>query len=575
MQYDGNASKVFGPPGTGKTTYLANEVRKIVAGGGPDSVLISSFSTTAAKEISGRFANSALKPNDKMVGTLHSHAFRSVGHGAVALDPKVIKDWNTEHPDLTITADNRRNGGDTGTFVSDPVKAVTGDDHLGCLDLLRSKQIPREEWPRNIAEFADRWTAWKLSVQAVDYTDMIEGAFLRAMDGERPPGYPKYIISDESQDMTRLEMALVLAWGRYVDQVIIAGDDDQAINEWRGGDPEPMVHLTGDDVTDIVLGKSYRVPESVRLIAERWIQRVSLRKDKVYAARTRLDGDVDTGEIIGGSAFHVPERLGDPELVTRLVRDLEAGKDVMVMASCNYMLAPLLSNLRDAGVPFHNPFRPLEGRWNPFGGAQEGVTPTAERVYRYLSLADQDWTGRDVQAWIDMVKIKDAGMVSNAKKLAGTWIPDLIVPEADIYSLFKELDDDMLFGPDGDDDTPRGPFGPDPDWLESVLLKQYKDVAAYPLEVARQHGHQALKSPPKLMVGTVHSFKGAGADVVYVAPDISTAAYRSVHTVAGRDSLVRLFYVAVTRAKESLRMLAPSAGNHVAGMLPPDLEVMG
>lgn len=572
MDYDGRARRVFGPPGTGKTTYLAQEVRDFVSQHGPDSVLISSFSTTAAQEISSRFAGAVLKPNDKMVGTLHSHAFRRVGHGTVALDPKVIVDWNTEHPDLIITADNRRNGGETGTFVSDPTKAVTGDDHLGCLDLLRSKQIPREEWPRTIADFADKWTAWKLASQAVDYTDMIEGALVRAMDGERPPGYPKIIVSDESQDMTRLEMALVLAWGRHVDEVIIAGDDDQAINEWRGGDPEPMVHLSGDAVTDLVLGKSHRVPESVRQVAERWIHRVSMRKDKEYSARTRMDGDVDTGEIIGGSAFHVPERLDDPELLDRVALDLDAGKSVMIIASCNYMLTPLIANLRNEGVPFHNPYRPMEARWNPFGAAREGIVPTGERIYRYLSLADQDWTGRDVQAWIDMVKIKDAGMVSNAKKIAATFIPDVPVSEDDVYSLFKDAAAMML-------DEPGSPnveaaLSPDPDWLESVLLKQYKDVAAYPLQVAREHGHSALKEPPRLMIGTVHSFKGAGADVVYVAPDISRAANKGAQTLAGRDSLIRLFYVAVTRAKESLRMLAPVSGLHVAGMLPSDLEVM-
>jgi len=573
VEYDGNATVVFGPPGTGKTTYLADQVRRLVAQNGPDSVLVSSFSTTAAQEVAGRFAAATLKPNDKMIGTLHSHAFRAVGHGNVALDPKVISNWNTEHPDLTITPDNRRNGGDTGTFVSDPTKAVTGDDHLGCLDLLRSKQTPRDEWPRNIAEFADKWTAWKLNAGAVDYTDMIEGAFLRALDGERPPGYPSVLISDESQDMTRLEMALVLAWGRHVDQVVIAGDDDQAINEWRGGDPEPMVHLNGVNVNAVVLGKSFRVPESVRLIAERWIRRVSLRRDKTYAARTRMDGDVDTGEIIGGSAFHVPDRLDDPELIDRITRDLEAGDEVMVVASCNYMLTPLLANLRLAGIPFHNPYRPLESRWNPFGAQQEGVTPTAERVFRYLNLANQGflWTGRDVQAWLEMVKIKDAGLVSNAKKIVATWPPDAPISEDDMYSIFKESDGDLFA-----DDIPEGtgPFGPDPKWLESVLLKQYQQVAAYPLEVARQHGHHALKERPRLVVGTVHSVKGAGADVVYVSPDISTAAFRSVHTIAGRDSLIRLFYVAMTRAKKSLRVLAPTVGNHLAGMLPADLEVM-
>lgn len=559
--YEGTVTRVFGPPGTGKTRHLADQVRKIIGQNGPDCVLISSFSTTAANEIASRFAGSGLSPNKKMVGTLHSHAYRATGHGHVALDPKVIKDWNERStPEMRITADKRGNGGDTGKFVTDPTKAVTGDDHLGCMDLLRAKMIPRDEWPRNIAEFAGRWDAWKRDAGAVDFSDMIEGALQRARDGEHAPGRPQFIISDESQDMTPLETALVLAWGQHAARTVLAGDDDQAINGWRGGSPGPMVSLSGPNVSDHMLTKSHRVPENVRLIAEEWIRRVSFRKDKVYTARTRMDGDTDTGEIIGGTAFTVPESLGSTDLVVRINRDLDAGKDVMVIASCNYMLEPLVSNLRAEGVPFHNPYRPAEGRWNPFGGGRDDVMSTAERVYRYLVLADRDWTGDDVQAWLELVKIKDAGLVSTAKRIAAGWGRDP-VPYEDIETLFKTTE------------ALDWATQPDPDWLGSCLLKAKADYAAYPLEVARQHGHNALSQSPRVVVGTIHSVKGAGADVVYLAPDVSSAAIRQ-KTRANADELIRLFYVGMTRAKESLRVLMPNGGAYMPALIPTRLEAM-
>lgn len=563
--FDGEVLRVFGPPGTGKTTYLAREIYKLIRDNGPESTLVCSFSTTAAHAVAEKFGgdNVVYKPNKKMVGTLHSHAYRVSGYGNVALDPKVIEDWNAQTtPEMRITGDKRgTGGGDTGKFVTDPAKAVTGDDHLGCMDLLRAKMIPRDEWPRNITEFATRWDAWKTEIGAVDFSDMIEGAYQRALDGEHAPGNPDFIVSDESQDMTPLETSLVLAWGRHATRTVLAGDDDQAINGWRGGSPGPMVSLHGPAVFDHMLTKSHRVPENVRLVAEDWIRRVSFRKDKVYTARTRMDGDTDTGEIIGGTAFTVPETLGSTDLVVRINRDLDAGKDVMVIASCNYMLAPVIENLRAEGVPFHNPYRPAEARWNPFGGGRDDVMSTAERVYRYLVLTDRDWTGEDVQAWMDLVKIKDAGLVSDAKRIAATWGRDPVPYEA-ITTLFKT------------EEALDWATQPDPDWLGSCLLKNKQQYATYPLEVARQHGHGALQRPPRVVVGTVHSVKGAGADVVYLAPDISSAAHRSMADRSMRDEVIRQFYVGMTRAKESLRVLMANGGGYINGLIPARLEAM-
>lgn len=564
-EFPGEALRVFGPPGTGKTTYLARMIYGLVRDHGAESTLVSSFSTTAAQAIVEKFDtnNAVFKPNKKMVGTLHSHAYRSASHGTVALDPKVISDWNSQvTPEMRITPDNRRNGGDTGSFVSDPAKAVTGDDLLGCLDLLRAKMIDPADWPRNVAEFAKRWTTWKADTGTMDFTDMIEGAYERARDGEHAPGNPEFVISDESQDQTPLETALVLAWGRHATRLVLAMDDDQAINQWRGGDALPLLRLSGPDVSDHVLGKSHRVPESVRLCAERWIRRVAVRKEKAYTARTRYVDDVDTGKIIGGTAFNVSESLADAALVTRITRDIDTGKSVMVIASCNYMLQPLIANLQEEGVPFHNPYRPLEGRWNPFGTAKEDGMTTAERVYHYLVLAERDWTGDDIRAWMELVKIKDAGMVTTAKRDIVHWAQE-VIPEDDVAALFKT---DKAFD---------WATSPDPDWLESCLLAAKKPVAEYPLAVARQHGHVALKDRPKLTVGTIHSVKGAGEDIVYLAPNISNAAKLSIQSSKnGRDEAIRLFYVGMTRAKESLRVLAAGTGQYVPAIVPANLEVM-
>jgi DNA helicase-2/ATP-dependent DNA helicase PcrA len=573
-QFGGSAERVYGPPGTGKTTDLARQVAEFVTEHGAESTMVASFSTTAANEIGGRFSGAGIRPNKRLIGTLHSHAFKAIGHGTMALDVKTIKNWNDLHPgEWKITPDVRGSGGgrtgDSGRPVADPSQAVTGDQLLSCLDKLRAAMIPAEDWPTNIRRFSRDWNAWKDEAEAVDYTDMIEFAYLRARDGEAAPGRPKFLIADEAQDMTPLEVALTLAWGEQADHLVIGMDDDQAINRWRGGDPAPLLGLTGEGVTDRVLEQSYRIPGSVHRVAEHWIKKLSLRRPKIY--RPRMD---DEGQPVEGAAYCVPETIQDGGLVRRIGEDLAAGNSVMVMSSCNYMLEPLTKRLRTEGIPFHNPFRPAEGRWNPLRPSGVGMS-TAERVYRFMIMDERNegtehfrmWTGADVKAWVEMVKLTSANMVRGAKTLVDDLDDDTEVPFDVIDSLFAST-------PEGRAALARA-TRPDPSWLGGVLLKQKTEVAAYPLTVARLHGPGALAQEPELFLGTIHSFKGAACDIVYVDPGISTAAMRNASTVDGRDEIIRLFYVAMTRARKQLRLLHPVTDLHVnrRDLLPTNLEV--
>lgn len=571
-EFGGSADRVYGPPGTGKTTELARQTAELVMEHGADSTMIASFSTTAAKEIGGRFGNSGIKPNARMIGTLHSHARRALGGPTVALDVKTLKSWNDLHPGEwritpSVRGESGGNTGDSGRPVADPSQAVSGDQLLTSMDKLRAAMLPVQEWPTNVRRFHAEWEAWKREAEAVDFTDMIELAWLRARDGEAAPGRPKFLIADEAQDMTPLEVALTLAWGEQADHLIIGMDDDQAINRWRGGDPAPLLGLTGEGVTDRVLEQSYRIPGSVHRVAENWIKKLSLRKPKIYRPR------MDDGQPVEGAAYCVPETISDGGLIRRITADLATGASVMVMSSCNYMLEPLLKGLRSEGIPFHNPFRPAEARWNPLGRANVGMS-TSERVFRFMvmseSLEDTEhgrmWNGADLKAWTDMVKLSSAGMIRGAKKMIDDLDDTAEVPFEVISGLFaKGHEDDLVRA-----------TRPDPAWLANVLLKGKHEVAAYPLTVARLRGPVALTEDPRLFVGTMHSFKGAAADIVYVDPGISTAAMRNATTIDGRDEIIRLFYVAMTRARNELRLLHPVTDLHVnrRDLLPTHLEVM-
>jgi superfamily I DNA/RNA helicase len=583
----GVAHQVYGPPGTGKTRYLTERVKEIVRTHGPEAVSIASFSVTAAKEIGSR----GIGLPQRRVGTLHSFAYRSLGSGLnVALDPKVVVDWNkVVGAEWRITPDSRRaapqSATEGGAQNTDMRTASNGDELLAALDRARATFTDPADYPPDLSAFAQMWSEWKQANEAVDYTDMIEGALERAREGEPAPGRPSVFIVDEAQDNTPLETELVLAWGRQASSLVVALDDDQAIMEWRGGDPRRLLTLGQGDgytVDRHVLGKSWRVPRSVHAIAERWVHRLSLRQEKVYAPRTRFEGDRDTGEIIEGAAYGVPESVQDPVLADRIEEEIERDRTVMVIASCAYMLEPLTKTLRERGIPFHNPFRPSEARWNPLGTGSG--TSTAERVFRYLVLdpdlpqrqlvdeaghlltvdRSRPWTGEDVRAWLPLVSAELAGLRRGVKAHADR-LPDGEVPWEDIADLFA------------DEDSLNRAVAPDLEWLAGAVLPSKAKQAAYPLQVARKRGPVALDEKPKVVLGTIHSVKGAAADIVYVAPDMSAAGIAQMTaSVSGRDQTIRLFYVAMTRAFAELRLLAPFGPRNYLrrrDLLPADLEV--
>lgn len=560
---------VFGPPGTGKTRYLTEKVKQVVQQHGPQSIVVASFSVTAAKEIASR----GLGLPEKSVGTLHSLAFRSIGHEFnVALDPKVLVEWNKiAGYRWRITPDNRRASASSATETGGPAGG-DGDALIAELDRARATYTDPADYSPELREFAKAWTKWKQQAEAVDYTDMIEIALEQARDGQHAPGNPLVLVVDEGQDMTRLEVDLALAWGQYAKSLVIALDDDQAIMEWRGGDPAQLLGLHGDprfEVDTHVLDQSWRIPTSVHAVAERWVKQLSIRQEKGYRPRNTDRHGIPMDSPPVGAAFRTVEKIDSPELVEAMERELDHDRTVMVIASCTYMLEPLIRNLRAAGVPYHNPYRPAEGRWNPFGGGT-GMS-TAERVFRFLVMNEalddttygRLWTGDDVRAWLPLLNVKSAGLRRGVKTHSDA-LPDGELSEEDVAGLFA---DENSFARAIDGDL---------EWFADNIVGSKVDATAYPLQVARKRGPIALAERPGVTIGTIHSVKGGASDIVYLAPDISAAGRDQLDTVNGRDQTIRQFYVGMTRSYEELRVLRPFSKLYIrcSDLIPPSLEVV-
>lgn len=173
-----------------------------------------------------------------------------------------------------------------------------------------------------------------------------------------PDGKPKpyvsgaaryhHIMVDEFQDINPLDLALIKVLAeRHQATITIAGDDDQAIYEWRGATPEYILHpeqYLGISFRDYHLEVNYRSPKNIVELSQRLIAN---NENRIYKKVSAAE-DANTAEIVIRRASSISERL---ELVTDIVKNTEPGK-VAVIARLRRQLIPYQIYFASDGIPF-------------------------------------------------------------------------------------------------------------------------------------------------------------------------------------------------------------------------------
>ena len=486
--------KVFGPPGSGKTTYLLNVVEKELADGiHPMHIGYFSFTRKAANEARDRailkFPTLNAKTDFPFFRTLHSLAFRCM---SVKADMIMQPEHYAEFADQV--------GIEMRITSEDEVDVAKADNPiLNEINLARIRGVDLRqhynqsgldiEWYH--FEFVERsYRHYKRSKDLLDFTDLLEMA---VVDHERLPAL-EVLIVDEAQDLSRLQWQMVEALAAKAKRVFLAGDDDQAVFTWAGADVKSFLSFQGN-IT--VLQQSYRVPSTVHALANRIVHRIRERQPKEWKARD-FEGFVKT--------YYRFEDI-----------DVSEGQ-WLIMAATNYMLNPVHEWLRSQGILFER------------GGVPSLAPTMLKAVISWERLrAGQDANYEDVK---NIYKYLGGEHVTRGHRTFKNGDPDLIYFLADLKR-DHGLTTDAI-------------------WHEA-LTRIPDDKREYLIAALRRK--TKLSHMNRIKLSTIHGAKGGEADNVMLLMDLSPK-FAKEYADNG-DNVHRLFYVGITRAKQSLHLVLP------------------
>ncbi len=644
VAHDRGAALVFATAGAGKTTTMTARIERLVRQRvfRAEEILATSFNKDAAESIRRNLKRRGVE--GVQVQTLHGLGFGIVRQAEkLGLLPAAAESKNgfdgVERRILWAALDearrrkveyvaelNRLDQDDFLSFVARCKGNLAYADLSGAgLSPAARRVASQASAPDDRACYLPLFRLYEETRRGrgwLSYDDMVTSAWELLM---AHPGLLKAVQSayacllvDEYQDVNLAQAELVETIARPHGNLMVIGDDDQTIYEWRGAQPRFILEFEKRHKAKVYfLEDNFRCRASQVALANAVIRHSPQRSPKSLKLTQGFDGET----VLHRPADESAEGQAVVEQVQRALRDGRRAEGIAVLVRLFAQTAAIEAGLLEAGVPYR-----VEGE-QPFYRREEatvlldyirlgqmeadllagrplsddaldefrGLWPRLRnRPNRYLPRA----TGEDIGAWVaEKQQPLSTALRAFASRSSGRsaeqmakfaadlrWLAGQVQPESignrPAHALLTELDNRLgyreeLLRASGDESLGRAKAGA-VDALLRLALGQGSVERFTRFIEQLESSHQQRKGGAELVtLTTIYRAKGLEWPVVLL-PGVSEgylpyerkADWQSAlqnrpadYQSALQESLAeerRLLYVAITRAQERLHLFAPA-----------------
>jgi DNA helicase-2/ATP-dependent DNA helicase PcrA len=587
---------VLAAAGTGKTRTLVYRVAHLIEKGVPaDSLLLLTFTNRAAKEMLER-AKAVAGPS---VGHLWSGTFHHVCNRFLRSFADRLgyqNNFNILDQDDALSILNTcmkelgfaRKDFPKKEIIASLISAAS-NRMLSVAEYLSSYSGALEANPAEVVRIAMRYQERKLAENMMDFDDLLVNGLRLLNEQEDIRTYYqkkfRHVLVDEYQDTNLLQAQMVDVLAAHHRNVMAVGDDMQCIYTWRGADFSNIREFSvrWPDSRIIKIEQNYRSTPEILRVANICAAKApeefkkTLRSTRTARCKPRVlmlrDGDEQARSIVSMVHRYVEEgySLSDMAILyrahfhsielqmalarTRLPYVITSGLGVFEQAHVKDVLAFLriCENPRDylafarlMGMLSGVGEKTVEVLWAKLGGSFETRSPEMRAKLNGLlkSVARGQW--QEVDRLL-------ADYHTEGLSLRGTEAVERFCDAFYTSYLHRAYEN---------------PEKREEDIHELALqvTKNKGGVNAFLQEVAlltnidREYEKMEANNEPTLHLSTVHQAKGLEWKVVFViwVSEGMFPSSRSLEENGNDEEERRLFYVAVTRAKDELNLCVPS-----------------
>lgn len=359
VAHRGTHLQVIACAGSGKTEAISRRVAALVAEGvDPASIVAFTFTERAAEELKARIvarvaaalgeeARGRLSP--MFVGTIHGYCFR------------LLQDHLPRYGDYDVLDPNRHAAFLARHAKALDLKGLTGTQWNSIDKFSHSADVISNELIDAASIKGPLGTVYTKYIDLLErFHCLTFGRIIQlAVEALRDPamhakvhGSLRHLIVDEYQDINPAQEELIQLLGRDPVQVCVVGDDDQAIYQWRGSDVSAIQQFGKQfkGAKQVVLDANRRSAKSIVECAERFASSITPRLPKQMKPHRG-----DHPDAVRFWKADTPEEEAE-EIADAIKRFHSQGfryRDIAVLfRSVSTGAAPLIEALRERDIPY-------------------------------------------------------------------------------------------------------------------------------------------------------------------------------------------------------------------------------